>query len=131
MSTTRVPPFCKVIAPVSKVATVPVALPGSTVAAIASAPIGPSPISVPASRTANAELGTEPLTTSVPLLTVVAPLYGLAPDRVMMLVPRLSRPPVPWMAPLHVVLLPLPPVTRRALPSWTVPAPSNEPIVWL
>jgi hypothetical protein len=56
------------------VATVPVALPGSTIAAMASAPIGPSPINVPVSRTANAEFGTDPLTTSVPLLTVVAPL---------------------------------------------------------
>ena len=129
MSTTRMPLSCKVIAPASKVATVPVALPGSTVAAMVSAPTGPSPISVPSARAANAELGTDPLTTSVPLLTVVAPLYGLAPDRVMMLVPRLSNPPVPWMAPLHVVLLPLPPAIRRALPSWTVPAPSSEPTI--
>ena len=48
----------------------------------------------------------------------------------MMLLPRLSKPPVPLSAPLQVVLLPFPPATSRALPSTTEPPPSSEPTIW-
>ena len=86
-----------------------------------------------------AEFGEAPLTTSVPLLTVVGPEYVLVPAMVMVPRPFLLKPPVPLITPCQVVLLPVLPAVKLAVPSQTCPPmlagsalPScSEPMVWL
>ena len=50
---------------------------------------------------------------------------------VSVLVPSLSKPPVPLITPLYVVLLPLAPTSSRPLPSHTWPLPASEPMAVL
>ena len=80
---------------------VPFALPGLTVEplAIVSAPTVPAPASVPPLDTETAELPMEPLTSSVPALTVVPPLWVLVPDSVTVPVPCFVSVPVPLSTP--------------------------------
>ena len=79
-------------------------MPGLTVEplAIVSAPTVPAPASVAPLLTDTAELASDPLTSSVPALTVVPPLWGLVPDKVTVPVPCLVRVPVPLSTPAYV-----------------------------
>ena len=85
---------------------VPFALPGLTVEplCIVSAPTVPAPASVAPLATVTAELPIEPLTSSVPALTVVAPLWVLAPVKVNVPAPSFVNVPVPLSTPAYVPL---------------------------
>ena len=55
---------------------------------------------------------------SVPAVSVVPPVYVLAPDKVKVPVPTLVNPPVCEITPLNVVLVLLPPEVKVAAPNW-------------
>ena len=99
ISTRRLPPACKVTAPTSSLARAPTLLPGSTAPPMVKLPSGPSPISVAPDATVTAEFASDPLTSRVPALTVVLPLYVFAPNSVRTPAPFFSRVPVPLITP--------------------------------
>ena len=93
--------------------------PGAIVppAATVVAPTVPMPASVPPLLTVVREdVAIEPLTTSVPALTVVAPVKLLTPDSVSMPVPTLTKPPPPL-----TMLLPLEITSSEMTPETSVP----------
>src|SRR3954452_19606930 len=67
----------------------------------------------------------------MPALTLVGPVYELAPVSMNVPAPILVKPPVPPMEPDKIVLVLSLPVVSIALPSATLPAPASEPIDWL
>ena len=104
MSTFIAPPAFKVSAPQARAARAPAELPGSTVPLTVRFPTGPSPISVAPEATVTAEFASEPLTSSVPALTVVLPLIPLTPDSVNVPAPFFVSVPVPLITPAYVTL---------------------------
>ena len=89
----------------------------------------PSTCRVAPSATVTAAEATEPVTESVPALTVVSPVYKLVPDNVIVPEPDLVRPPDPDATPENVVLEVSPPAVSVRPPLVTVPAPAKEPMV--
>ena len=89
------------------------------------------PSSAPLS-TVTTEAPTSPVTSSVPVLTSVAPENVLlSPESSKVPLPVLMRPPEPDRPPENTVDLSLPPVVNVADPVVTEPAPASEPISWL
>jgi hypothetical protein len=68
----------------------------------------------------------EPFTLRMPALTLVGPLYVLAPVSVNAPPPTLVSPPLPPIAPENVVEVPSLPVVRFAAPSATLPPDDGE-----
>ena len=62
-------------------------------------PTGPSPINFAPDSTVTFEFNSEPLTSSVPALTVVSPLIVLLPDSVNVPAPFFASVPVPEIWP--------------------------------
>ena len=103
-------------------------VPFSVTAAVVSPRDAPSTCRVAPSATVTAAEATEPVTETVPALTVVAPVYKLVPDNVIVPEPDLVRPPDPDATPENVVFVVSPAVSVRP-PLVTVPAPAKEPMV--
>src|SRR4051794_26873316 len=93
----RLPRMLKLAPPADRVPGLVVGLPGLTVepAPTATGPPTPLPPRMVPPVTATGLPPCEPFTSTVPAVTVVAPVYELLPDRVRVLAPALDSAPVP------------------------------------